>query len=97
MKVTIGVNDFLDAWRTSTRDKQFSYEGKLALFEMFEEVEDDIGEEIELDIIGICCEFAEYINLAAVLEDYKYIETMEDLKENTAVIEFDGGIIIQVF
>lgn len=31
-----------------------------ALFEFFEELEDETGELVELDVIAICCDFTEY-------------------------------------
>ena len=41
------------------RPANFTYEGLNVLFEYFESLEDDTGEQIELDVIGICCEYSE--------------------------------------
>ena len=97
MKNTINFNDFCDAWTTYGRNSSFTYEGKQALFEWLEELEQDTGEEIELDIVALDCQFSEYESLAEIQENYNDIETMQDLYENTQVIEFDGGIIISEF
>ena len=45
------------------RPDHFSYDGLIALWEYFEEYEEDTGEEIDLDVIAICCEYYEYNNL----------------------------------
>lgn len=58
MKQTVNEYDFRRAFEASRPDN-FSYEGLGLLFEYFEQLEDDMGEEIELDVIAICCEWAE--------------------------------------
>ena len=59
MKVTISLSDFRDAFHRAGRGNQFSYEGLEILFDYFEQYEDGCGQELELDVIGICCDFAE--------------------------------------
>ena len=96
MKTTITKYDFINAIEKSRREN-FSRAGLCALFEYFEEFEDSTGEEIELDPIGICCEFNEYETLEEIQEAYEDCESIEWLQDNTTVIEFDGGIIIASF
>ena len=69
MKTTITESRFRNAFHQMGRGKQFSYEALNALFEYYEEVESG-GEESELDVIGICCEWAEYDSIAALKENY---------------------------
>ena len=107
MKQSVDVHDFIDAFRAYDRMDQFSYSGLKAIFDYFEQLEDDTGEEIELDVIAICCDFAEYDNAAAIAAEYdRDFDGDEDeqeekalnwLYENTTVIEHDDGIIIQSF
>lgn len=59
MKTTVSVYDFRDSFRRCGRENQFSYEGLQVLFDYLEEYEEGTGEEIELDVIALCCEFAE--------------------------------------
>lgn len=59
MKTTINLYDFRDAFHRANRGSHFSYDGLAVLFEYFEEYEQSTGEEIELDVIAICCEYAE--------------------------------------
>ena len=91
MKQAISKNQFHDAFN-SIRPDNFSYEGLNALYNWLEEQEEDAGEQYELDVIALCCEFTE-----STLEDaiccYD-IETLEDLQDNTLVIEVDSETII---
>lgn len=56
---TINLSDFRDAFRSMGRTEQFSYEGLRLIFDYIESYEQDTEEQIELDVIGICCEWAE--------------------------------------
>ena len=98
MKQTINEYDFRRAFE-QLRPDQFSYQGLGALFDYFEELEDGIGEEIELDVIGICCEYTEYEDLSEFQEDYgKEYKTIEDIEEQTTVIPvFGDSFIIEQF
>lgn len=48
-------SQFQDAFRRMGRHDQFSYEALKALYAYLE----DMGEDYELDVIGLCCEFSE--------------------------------------
>ena len=96
---TIDLYDFRRAFADYNRADQFSYEGLDALFDWLEELSEDTDTPYELDVIGLCCEFSEYNDLAEIQENYSStdIDSIEDLRDHTSVIEFDGGIIIQDF
>lgn len=94
MKRTIGVYDFIDEFRGGQYKNNFSYEGLKALFEYFENYEEETGKEIELDVVAIACDWTEYENLEEIKENYSCIETLEDLYSYTSVIEVDNGDII---
>ena len=68
----ISFYDFQDAFNKSDMKDNFTYEGQKALFEYLEQIEEDTGVAIELDIIAICCEWQEYKDLAAIQVDYPY-------------------------
>ncbi len=98
MKQTINFSEFTDRFRDMDRDNNFTYEGKRALFDYLEEYEEDTGEEIELDVIALCCEYTEYKNLAELQENYTDIESIEKLRDHTTVIMIDDErFIIQDF
>ena len=100
MKKTISLYDFEDVFNKSYNYKDnFSYEGKKALFEYLEQYEEDTGQEIELDIVALCCEYSEYNNLEEIQKNYNGIKRIEDLEDHTTVIpiENDKGFIILDF
>ena len=53
------VSTFRDEFRACGRADNFSYEALGLLFDYFEAFEMDTGEEIELDVVSICCDFSE--------------------------------------
>ena len=70
MKRNVSEHDFTEAFRDYGRQDNFSYEGLKALYEWFEEYEEDTGEEIELDVVGICCDFSEYDTALEAAREY---------------------------
>jgi len=96
---TIDQNDFRQAFINYGRGDQFSYEGLNALFDYLEELSEDIGESIELDVIALCCEFSEYEDLEEIKGIYfsTTLDSLDDLRDYTPTIQFETGIIIQDF
>ena len=77
MKTYISQYDFRRAFE-ECRPDNFSYDGLKVLFEYLEEYEMDIGEELELDVIGLCCDFSE-----STFEDIVALYNVEiDINEN---------------
>lgn len=68
MKMTVTNYDFRSAF-LDTRPNNFSLMGLDCLFDYFEELESDLGEQIELDVIAICCDYAED-TAEAIAENY---------------------------
>jgi hypothetical protein len=58
MKTTVSIYDFRRAFE-ECRPNNFSYEGLAVLFNYFEELEESTGEELELDVIAMCCDYVE--------------------------------------
>ena len=87
MKSTINLYDFRRGFEDYDRKDQFSYEGQEALFDYLEQFEDDTGEEVEFDVIALCCEYTEYDNLKELQEAYSdEYKTLEYLEDTTQVI-----------
>ena len=59
MKQSINLDQFRQAFHSMDRINQFSYEGLEILFNGLESLEQDTGSEMDLDVIGLCCEFCE--------------------------------------
>lgn len=70
MKQNIGFSQFCDAF-SDTYKGNFSYAGKRALFDYLESVEEDTGEEIELDTVALCCEYSEYNSAYEAMQEYQ--------------------------
>ncbi len=90
MKQTINLSDFRDAFQ-KIRPNNFSYEGLEVLFDYLEECEQG-GEELELDVIALCCDYTER-DIKDVLKEYD-LETLEELEENTLVLKVDDETVI---
>lgn len=56
---TLTKSDFVQAFKQSSRKDQFSYEALEAIFEYLEDYSNDTGENVEFDIVSICCDWAE--------------------------------------
>ena len=99
MKKTIDLSDFRQAFRDYDRIENFSYEGLESLFEYLEEMEEETGEELGLDVIALCCYYSEYENLDAFQADYgEEYQTIDDIEQETTVIRInDESFIIQAF
>lgn len=104
MKITLTFSSFCDEWnRWEDRKDTFTYNGKRALFDHLEEYEESTGEEIELDIVALCCDFTEYDSVLEAMQVYD--ENIKDEKEARAFLEDEtmvidvtgGGVIIQNF
>ena len=90
---TVNLSDFHNAF-DAIRPNNFTYEGLNRLFEYFEQLEDATGEAIELDVIGICCEFVE-MNMQEVIESYD-IDVDYDADVYQQVIDYisDNSIFV---
>ena len=98
MKQSVNMYDFERAFKNFERDN-FSYDGLKALFEYLEEYGDGMGEEVELDVIALCCEYMEYDSLKEYNDDYgtKYSE-IDAIQDDTTLIKIDdNSFIIQQY
>ena len=77
---TVTEWDFVRAFQDMGRGAQFSREGLRALFEHL----DDTGEDVELDVIALCCEWTEYDSIEDAAESY--LITPDQLQEDTVVL-----------
>jgi hypothetical protein len=87
MKTTVYRSEFHNYFSQAGRSEQFSYEAKDLLFDYFEEYEESTGEEIELDIIAICCEYEE-THYSDIIEQYDTDIEDEELTDEDEKIEY---------
>lgn len=90
---TVSFDDFnyeFSQMSENYKDK-FSFEGRRALFDYLENLSEDLGENIELDIIGLCCEYTEYESFKDYQDEYgDKVATIEALSDYTQVIPIEG-------
>lgn len=85
------------------RKDQFSYDALCAIFDYFESLEQDTGQEYELDVIAICCDFAES-TISEVIDDYNLQFTGDEdeiseqvidwLNDHTFVVSHDSDSVV---
>ena len=99
---TLSKSSFIDAFTHSSRKEQFSYDALEAIFEYMEDYSNDTGENVEFDIVGICCEWAEegwegiakdyVVDLSDCESEQDKIEAVYDfLNGNTQFIHLPDG------
>jgi hypothetical protein len=111
MKVTLNQNEFVNRF-LAVRPKQFSFPALVALFDFLDQEEQDLGEEQELDVIAICCEWQEYASAVEAAEAFGWEDptpeggerdstaeraALEYLQDETAVIELSSGVLVRDF
>ncbi len=99
MKTTVNRSDFIGAFREYDRYDQFGHAALVSLFDYMEQFEQDTGEEMELDVIAICCDYSvasvdtiasSYsINIDGMDDDEAKGAVLDYLNENTTVIDDD--------
>lgn len=71
MKTTVSRYEFERAFADAGRKDNFTYEGLGLLFDYLEQYEEETGQEIELDVVAICCDYSE--------------DTIEDIANNYGI------------
>lgn len=110
MKKTVNLYDFREEFNACSRGDNFSYEGLEVLFDYLENYESDIGTELELDVIALCCDFSEETpaDIAANYgidlsdcegEDEEIDAVIEYLSDHTSVCgrTVNGTVVYQQF
>jgi hypothetical protein len=105
MKTTVKSSDFVGAFRAyeGRYEQMGGYDGLHALFQHLEEWEESTGEEIEFDVIGLCCDWSHYDNVADAYdqliggsaEDEQAM--LAELEDRTVVIQYAGGCFVSQF
>lgn len=97
MYTNVNKSAFMDAFHAHGRYEQFGYAALSSPFDYLEELEEGIGEEIELDVIALCCDYSvntlqeiatSYSIEAGEGEDLREL-VLDYLNENTSVVDDD--------
>jgi len=106
-KVTITQTDFTTMFHRMGRGDNFTHSALCALFDYYENLEEDTGAEIDVDVIAICCEWSEHTreDLKSVYvdmwtsaltggddgDDGAWERFIDSLHNSTTVIDVAGG------
>lgn len=85
MYLDINFHAFQDAFKHADRKENFTCTAQRALFDYLEQLEEDLDEKIELDVIALCCEYAEATD-CEFREDYPD-ENPEDCEHMIAKLD----------
>jgi hypothetical protein len=113
MKTTLTTSQAAEILKAD-ENASWSRSGAFALIEYIEQIEEDTGNEIELDVVALRCDYSEHESaLQAALEygfepnpnlgeeeqseEDKEADALAWLQDQTQVIKFEGGVIIQNF
>jgi hypothetical protein len=108
MKETLTTHEIAHKLRED-ENAGWSCAGALALAEYLEALEEDTGEEMEFDRVGIRCDYSEHASATEAASNYAWEPDKDNdeeqneeaaldfLQDRTVAITFDGGVIIQNF
>ncbi len=98
LKITANADHVVQLAVDYGRLEQFGYKGWRLLAEAMENLSDEIGNDIEVDIVGWCCEYIRAISADAAFEELQHCsewsieqpdwEEMDDDEKLEAVEEF---------
>lgn len=98
LKITANADHVVKLAVNCGRLGHFGYNGWRMLAEAMEQLSDDIGEDIEVDIIGWCCEYSHASSVDNAFEELRHYEgwsikaaewdAMDDDEKLSAVREF---------
>ena len=89
MKQSINFYQFREAFIRMNRQNNFPGNGLSVLWDYFEQLEQDIGEELEFDVVGICCDYSQN-HWQDIADNYRIdlSEAEDDEERKQIVIEY---------
>lgn len=97
---------FADHFKNSTRAEQFTHVALCRLFEYYE----DLGGDMALDVIAICCEWSEYTGEEFLAqygymrdkgayedEEHYFDRLVNHISDHTTLLGVDGGYLVRDF
>ena len=98
MKIQITKTDFRNAFKETNRQDNFTPYGLGKLFDYLEDYEEQTGEQVELDVVALCCEYSEYESFEELQQNYNVPNDFEEarnyLENCTQVICFEEDCIL---
>ena len=110
---TLDQQDFVNEFDKYNRSENFSIEAREALFDYYDDFSEKTGEDFEMDVISICCDWSELSlenarnehshlfdqdELADCEDDEEKMDYIESvLSDETFVIRLSETLLIQSF
>ena len=101
---TINASDLYNMACSMGRGHNFGYSGWLAIGDHLENLSDDLGENVEIDIIAICCEYCftssadefynEYEKMNISEDDWGVMEDAEKLEAVQKYLQENAGQLV---
>jgi len=105
-----GFYDVQSAFERMNRQDNFSREGLRVLFDYLDDLSDDLGKPIDLDVVSWCCDYAEN-TIDEIIQNYNLQEDVDGmdndekrdfveshLQDNTIICgKTASGFVYQVF
>lgn len=88
MKITLNTYEAADLL-LNDENGGWSHAGSLAMVRYLEDLEEDLGEELDLDVVAIRCDYSEYESLQSWLCDYYGAGLHDALKQAGIDLEDD--------
>ena len=89
---TLNKHQFIDSFKSwDTYANSFSYEGLELLYDWLEMQKAQSDEDIELDVVGLCCDFTES-DVATIIQDYtlpqdaSFNDALEYIQDKSLVV-----------
>lgn len=90
MYINVDFEMFVEEFKKAGRDNQFSKTGLEVIYNVLTQLEEETGHRIELDVIGLCCDWTE-TTTESCFDDTGY--TVGELEEYTTVLQKDDVIV----
>ena len=82
---TVTQHEFIDRFISSnTYKNNFSFDGLKTLFDYLEQWEQEMDNQVEFDMVGICCDYSEYENKKELEKNYNM--SIEEIGDNAYII-----------
>lgn len=79
--------EFKKQFILQSRDEQFTIEALDVLYDHCIEYEESVGERLELDVIGLCCDFTEYTMDEVMIQYSRFFDGQLDSDDDDWVVE----------
>ncbi len=96
VSVLYNASDLEAMFKECGRENSFTRVGMEALFEHLEELSEGMGEDIQIDVVALCCDYSEYDDI----DDYNeqngtdYASWDDAGADSVDVIQFDRQVFV---